>query len=61
MPSNHHFLVKIIAEPGITWNWSQLRLIDTTDRISVLFFTVDEILSKDPDVEIIGYPNSSPF
>jgi hypothetical protein len=61
LPANHQFLIKISMKPGITWSWSELRFVDTHDRVSVLFFSIDEILADDPDVEILGYPGCSPF
>ncbi len=61
IPSNHQFLIKISMKTGITWSWSELRFIDTNDRVSVLFLKIQDILAEDPDVEIIGYPETNPF
>ena len=61
VPSTRQFLITIGLSPKSARSWPRSPPIETNRRVSMLFTAVDEILSRDPDVEIIDYPDSSPF
>ncbi len=60
-PPVHQFLIEVSQKPGLTWSWSELQFIDTRDHVTDLLACIRDILSSDPEVEILGYPDHNPF
>jgi hypothetical protein len=51
----------ISTEPGRRWSWTRFRFIDTKDRIEKLFSDLKLIVSEDPDIQVLGYPEDFPL
>lgn len=51
----------ISMAPGRHWSWTRFRFIDTTSFIEKLFGDLKAILSEDPDIQVLGYPDKFPL
>lgn len=60
-PPAHQFLIAISRKPGLTWSWLEPQFTDTSEEVTGLLASVRAILSNDPEVEILGYPDHNPF
>jgi hypothetical protein len=53
--------VKISRDAGNCWSWKRFRLVDTTKRVEQLFGDLNDILSSDPEIRILGLTDRFPL
>ncbi|QJE97629.1 hypothetical protein [Luteolibacter luteus] len=46
--------------PGRRWSWTKFRRIDFTEDVTKLDADLREIFTKDPEIEVVGFPKDLP-